>query len=29
MKNTPIDTNKKEGFKTDFYLFKFLTNFYS
>ena len=28
MKNTPIDTNKKEGFKTDFYLFKFLTNFY-
>ena len=29
MKNTPIDTNKKEGFKTDFYLFKFLTNFYN
>ena len=29
MTNTPIDTNKKEGFKTDFYLFKFLTNFYN
>ena len=29
MKNTPIDANKKEGFKTDFYLFKFLTNFYN
>ena len=29
MKNIPIDTNKKEGFKTDFYLFKFLTNFYN
>ena len=29
MKNTPIDANKKEGFSTDFYLFKFLTNFYN
>ena len=29
MKNIPVDINKKANFSTDFYLFKFLTNFYS
>tara|TARA_B100000579_G_C22801578_1_gene840221 strand:- start:408 stop:1388 length:981 start_codon:yes stop_codon:yes gene_type:complete len=29
MKNIPVDINKKENFKTDLYLFKFLVNFYN
>lgn len=29
MKNTPIDINKKNGLAVDFYLFRFLKNFYN